>query len=64
MDNKHLSPSDSALPNTDPRLLPQTITTKIDRGWFITQVNFFDAPAFVIEITSLREGAFHEVISS
>ena len=40
--------SDSALiQNTDPRLLPQTITIqKLDRGWFITQVKFFDAPAF------------------
>ena len=33
--------------NTDPRLLPQTITIqKLDQGWFITNVNFFDAPAF------------------
>lgn len=32
---------------TDPRLLPQTINIqKLDQGWFITQVNFFDAPAF------------------
>jgi len=32
---------------TDPRLLPQTITIqKLDQGWFITNVNFFDAPAF------------------
>ncbi len=32
---------------TDPRLLPQTITIqKLDQGWFITEVNFFDAPAF------------------
>ena len=40
--------SDAALiQNTDPRLLPQTITIqKLDRGWFITKVNFFDAPAF------------------
>lgn len=40
--------SDSALiQSTDPRLLPQTITIqKLTRGWFITQVNFFDAPAF------------------
>lgn len=31
----------------DPRLLPQTITIqKLDQGWFITNVNFFDAPAF------------------
>ena len=33
--------------STDPRLLPQTVTIqKLDQGWFITQVNFFDAPAF------------------
>jgi hypothetical protein len=40
--------SDGALiQSTDPRLLPQTITIqKFDQGWFITQVNFFDAPAF------------------
>jgi hypothetical protein len=40
--------SDGALIQTiDPRLLPQTITIqKLDQGWFITQVNFFDAPAF------------------
>ena len=32
---------------TDPRLLPQTITIqKLDSGWFITNVNFFDSPAF------------------
>ncbi len=32
---------------TNPRLLPQTITIqKLDQGWFITNVNFFDAPAF------------------
>jgi matrixin/thrombospondin type 3 repeat protein len=31
----------------EPTLLPQTITIqKLDAGWFITQVNFFDAPAF------------------
>ena len=31
----------------EPTLLPQTITIqKLDSGWFITQVNFFDAPAF------------------
>lgn len=31
----------------DPRLLPQTITIQnLGQGWFITQVNFFDAPAF------------------
>ena len=40
--------SDGALvQSTDPRLLPQTITIqKLDQGWFITQVSFFDAPAF------------------
>jgi hypothetical protein len=40
--------SDSALiQNIDPRLLPQTITIqKLNQGWFITQVNFLDAPAF------------------
>jgi hypothetical protein len=33
--------------NTDPRLLPQTITIqKLNNGWFITKVDFFDAPAF------------------
>ena len=33
--------------STNPRLLPQTITIqKLSTGWFITQVNFFDAPAF------------------
>ncbi len=33
--------------SVDPRLLPQTITIqKLDQGWFITQVSFFDAPAF------------------
>jgi hypothetical protein len=33
--------------SADPRLLPQTISIqKLDQGWFITQVNFFDAPAF------------------
>ncbi|MBI3167046.1 MAG: matrixin family metalloprotease [Chloroflexi bacterium] len=33
--------------SNDPRLLPQTITIqKIDNGWFITAVEFFDAPAF------------------
>jgi hypothetical protein len=33
--------------STDPRLLPQTITIqKLNQGWFITNVNFFDAPAF------------------
>lgn len=40
--------SDGALiQTTDPRLLPQTIIIqKFDQGWFITEVNFFDAPAF------------------
>lgn len=40
--------SDGALKQSiDPRLLPQTITIqKFDQGWFITNVNFFDAPAF------------------
>jgi len=33
--------------STDPRLLPQTISIeKLEQAWFITQVNFFDAPAF------------------
>ncbi len=33
--------------STDPRLLPQTITIqKLSQGWFITQVNFFEAPSF------------------
>jgi hypothetical protein len=33
--------------SADPRLLPQTISIqKINQGWFITEVNFFDAPAF------------------
>jgi len=33
--------------SADPRLLPQTITIqKLSQGWFITEVNFFDAPAF------------------
>ncbi|MBK8780626.1 MAG: matrixin family metalloprotease [Anaerolineales bacterium] len=37
----------SLVQSTDPRLLPQTITIqKLDQGWFITNVNFFDAPAF------------------
>ncbi len=37
----------SLIQGTDPRLLPQTITIqKLDSGWFITNVNFFDAPAF------------------
>ena len=40
--------SDGALvQSTDPRLLPQTISIqKLDQNWFITEVNFFDAPAF------------------
>jgi hypothetical protein len=40
--------SDGALiQTTDPRLLPQTISIqKLGQGWFITEVNFFDAPAF------------------
>jgi hypothetical protein len=43
--------SDSELiQNIDPRLLPQTITIqKLNQGWFITKVNFFDAPAFCNE---------------
>lgn len=33
--------------SNDPRLLPQTITIqKINNGWFITAVEFFEAPAF------------------
>ena len=37
----------SLIQGTDPRLLPQTITIqKLNSGWFITDVNFFDAPAF------------------
>ncbi len=37
----------SLIQGTDPRLLPQTITIqKLGQGWFITNVNFFDAPAF------------------
>jgi hypothetical protein len=40
--------SDGTLLNNDgPTLLPQTITIqKLDQGWFITSVEFFDAPAF------------------
>lgn len=36
------------LSKTDgPTLLPQTITiTRLEKGWFITNVKFFDAPAF------------------
>ena len=35
------------LENTDPTLLPQTITIQQQNGnWFITNVNFLDAPAF------------------
>lgn len=34
----------------EPRLLPQTITIqKLNQGWFITQVSFFEAPAFCNE---------------
>ncbi|MBL8061371.1 MAG: matrixin family metalloprotease [Anaerolineales bacterium] len=37
----------SLVKSNDPRLLPQTITIqKINNGWFITTVQFFDAPAF------------------
>jgi hypothetical protein len=33
--------------SNDPKLLPQTITIqKINNGWFITAVEFFEAPAF------------------
>jgi Matrixin/Bacterial TSP3 repeat len=33
--------------SNDPQLLPQTITIqKINNNWFITKVEFFDAPAF------------------
>jgi hypothetical protein len=33
--------------STEARLLPQTITIqKLNKGWFITKVNFFNAPAF------------------
>lgn len=33
--------------NVDPRLVPQTITIqKLGQDWFITQINFFDAPSF------------------
>jgi len=40
--------SDGALvQSNDPRLLPQSITIqKIQNGWFITEVEFFEAPAF------------------
>ena len=40
--------SDGALvQSNDPRLLPQSITIqKIQNGWFITAVEFFEAPAF------------------
>jgi hypothetical protein len=40
--------SDGALDSRDgPRLLPQTILLeRLDSGWFITRVQFFDAPAF------------------
>lgn len=34
----------------EPRLLPQTITIqKLNQGWFITEVSFFEAPAFCNE---------------
>jgi hypothetical protein len=40
--------SDGALESRDgPTLLPQTILLeRLESGWFITQVQFFDAPAF------------------
>ncbi|HNM38381.1 MAG TPA: hypothetical protein PKI33_15030, partial [Anaerolineales bacterium] len=40
--------SDGALvQSNEPTLLPQTITIqKIENGWFITAVQFFEAPAF------------------
>ena len=40
--------SDSALVQSeDAALFPQTVTIqKINDGWFITSVDFFDAPAF------------------
>ncbi len=40
--------SDGALvQNTEPRLLPQTVTIqKLNSGWFITQVSFFESPVF------------------
>lgn len=40
--------SDGALVSSDgPTLLPQTITIqRLNAGWFITAVNFFDAPSF------------------
>ncbi|HNO94008.1 MAG TPA: hypothetical protein PKJ84_07550, partial [Anaerolineales bacterium] len=40
--------SDGALvQSNEPKLLPQTITIqKIENGWFITAVQFFEAPAF------------------
>ncbi|MBK8823402.1 MAG: matrixin family metalloprotease [Anaerolineales bacterium] len=40
--------SDGALiQSTDPRLLPQTISIqKLEQNWFITEVNFFNAPSF------------------
>lgn len=43
--------SDSTLiRNAQPTLLPQTITIqKLNQGWFITQVNFFEAPSFCNE---------------
>jgi len=37
----------SLIQNTEPRLLPQTITIqKLNNGWFITDVRFLDVPAF------------------
>jgi len=34
----------------EPRLLPQTITIqKLNQGWFITEVSFFESPAFCNE---------------
>ncbi len=40
--------SDGELAHTDgPRLVPQTITLEeLDNGWFITNIDFFDEPAF------------------
>lgn len=38
---------DSLVRSSDPSLLPQTITIqKINNGWFITAVQFFEEPAF------------------
>lgn len=37
----------SLVQSTQPQLLPQTVTIqKVNGSWFITQVSFFDAPAF------------------